>query len=73
MAIIKKFTGNKIHPDDVLDGAINKMDSVMVIGYDHDGDLYVASSSSNPKDMIWVLEDTKQAILEARKSTPEPA
>lgn len=40
--------GFKVTPDDVLQHAIGRLDSVLVVGLSKDGDLYVAGSHGAP-------------------------
>jgi len=53
-----------IDPDKVLEGALGKLDLGMVIGYDKEDILYVASSTSQIGDLILILERDKQFLLE---------
>jgi len=48
---------------DVLAGAAH-LKSVVVIGYDFEDDLYIASSSSIPSKTLWLLEKGKQVVLD---------
>lgn len=52
-----------IDPDTVLQAAIGKLKTVVVIGYDADGDEYFASSEADGADVLWHLERAKQALL----------
>jgi hypothetical protein len=66
-AKILDFTGITrldLDPDRVLAKAIGAVDSVIVIGYDKDGDLYIATSYADGGDMLWALEQTKKKLLE---------
>lgn len=56
-----------IPPDTVLEGAIGKLETVVVIGWTHDGDLYVAGTSSKPAEVSWLMENAKQLLLELAK------
>ena len=49
--------------DMVLDGAKDKLDSVIVLGYDKDGILYMASSSSDVAEKVLMLEMAKLQFL----------
>lgn len=67
MSNIVKFTGITtvdIPPDTVLEGAMGKLESVLVVGWDHEGDLYVASTSSKPSEAAWLMENAKKFRLE---------
>ena len=66
-AKILDFTGITrldLDPDRVLAKAIGAVDSVIVIGYAKDGDLYIATSYADGGDMLWALEQTKKKLLE---------
>lgn len=53
-----------IPPADILSGALAaNLDSVMVIGWDGGGDLYVASSTGDAAELILLLELAKRATL----------
>lgn len=53
-------------PDRILEQAIGKLKGVVVIGWDHDGQFYGASSYADGGDCLWLLELCKKALLEAR-------
>jgi len=60
---IGPITGNIIPPENVLNGAIDAgLTEVTVIGYDQDGQIYVASTTS-PADVMWCLEEAKHYLL----------
>lgn len=43
-----------ISPDDVLNSAVGKLDQVLILGWDKDGELYVASSTSDMKLTVYL-------------------
>lgn len=43
-----------IDPDDVLTGALGKMDQVLVIGFDKDGAFYTAASQGDLAQALWI-------------------
>lgn len=53
-----------IDPDRVLSQAAGKLQGVVVVGYDKDGEFYVASSYADGGDMLWALELAKKKLLE---------
>lgn len=53
-----------IPADRVLEQAIDKLDGVLVIGYDKDGDLYAASSYADGGMVMWLLEHCKYKLME---------
>lgn len=66
-AQILDFTGITsldIDPDRVLAKAQGQLQAVVVIGYDQDGQLYVATSYADGGDMLWALEQAKRKLLE---------
>lgn len=66
-AKILDFTGitsRDIDPERVLIKAQGQLQAVVVIGYDQDGDLYVATSYADGGDMLWALEQAKEKLLE---------
>ena len=50
--------------DSILEQAKGKMDDVVLIGWDKDGELYFASSLADGGDVLWLIEKCKQALLE---------
>lgn len=58
-------TSLDIDPDRVLTKAVGKMQGVVVLGYDQDGDFYFASSFSDGGDVVWLFEVAKKKLLEA--------
>ena len=50
-------------PDRVLEGAKGKMEGVVLIGWDKDGDFYGASSYADGGDVLWLLEQCKRMLL----------
>jgi hypothetical protein len=66
MAEILKFTGSTRHdidPDEVLEGAKGQLKSVVVIGYDAEGDIFLASSSADGKTVNWLLDKVKHKLI----------
>ena len=43
-----------IDPDDVLNGALGKLDRVLVIGYAKDGGFYTAASDGDMAQALWL-------------------
>lgn len=54
------------NPDVVLEAAKGNVEHVLVMGYDHDGEMYVASSPyfADGGNMLWLLETVKQRLLD---------
>lgn len=67
MSNIVRFSGiTKLDmpADHVLESAVGKLEGVVVLGYDKDGQEYFASSYADGGDMLWLLERAKKALLE---------
>jgi len=52
-----------IPPDKVLEKAIGKMDSVVIMGYDKEGEEVFASSIADGGQVLWLLEKCKLKLL----------
>lgn len=52
-----------IPPDRVLEGAVGELTCVVVVGYDHDGEEYFASSTADDERILWLLERLKARVL----------
>lgn len=52
--------------DRVLEQAVGKLQGVIVIGFDHEGEFYAASSYADGGNAIWLLEVCKKRILESQ-------
>lgn len=50
--------------DRILEQAVGKLQGVIVIGFDHEGEFYGASSYADGGNAIWLLEVCKKRILE---------
>lgn len=65
---IVRFTGLTkldLEPDTILQKAIGELKEVLIIGTTLDGNQYLASSSSDAKNMIWHIETAKFMIMES--------
>ncbi len=49
--------------DRVLEGAKDKLEGVILIGYDHDGETYFASTYADGGEVLWLMEQCKKALL----------
>ena len=66
MAEILKFTGITfldMPTDTILDGAMGKLESVIVLGYTTDGEEYFASSMADGADALWHLQRAAHKLL----------
>ncbi len=50
-------------PDYILEASKEKLEGLIIIGYDKDGDEYFASSYADGGTVIWLLERCKQKLL----------
>jgi hypothetical protein len=57
----------KIPAEKILRGAADKLDDVVIIGWDKQGKLYFASSEPDGGDVLWLLETAKKALLEGEE------
>jgi len=67
MTNVVRFTGiTKLDmpADHVIESALGKLEGVVILGYDKDGQEYFASSYADGGDMLWLLERAKKALLE---------
>ena len=60
---LNNITHLDLPPDRILENAIGKMDSVVLLGYDKEGTEYFASSIADGGDVLWLLERCKQDLL----------
>lgn len=59
------YTVVEIPVETVLDGAKDQdIDHLVIMGRKKDGAYYFASSTSDAKDMMWICEKFKQALLD---------
>ena len=52
-----------LDPDMVLENTKGKLEGVIIIGYDHMGVEYFASSYADGGDVLWLLERMKMRLL----------
>lgn len=50
--------------DTVLEQAKENMASVLLIGFDNDGELYFASTMADGGEVMWLIEMAKKRLLE---------
>lgn len=50
-------------PDQILEAAMGKMESVILIGYDENGEHYFASNIADGGTCIWLVEQFKRELL----------
>lgn len=49
--------------DRVLEGGKDQLESVVIIGYDNNGEEYFASTIASGPEVLWLLERCKQRLL----------
>jgi hypothetical protein len=52
-----------LDPDMVLENTKGRLEGVIIIGYDHMGVEYFASSYADGGDVLWLLERMKMRLL----------
>lgn len=57
------ITNQPLPPDRLLLAAVGKMQYVVIIGLDKDGDEYFAASEADGGDAVWHLERAKLKLL----------
>lgn len=60
---LNNITRLDIPADTVLENAKGQMEGVVLIGWDNDGDLYFGSTYADGGTVLWLLEKTKQRLL----------
>ena len=50
--------------DTVLEEAKEKMESVLLIGFDKEGELYFASTMADGGEALWLIEMAKKRLME---------
>lgn len=63
VADLTVITTLDMDPDRVLQQAVGKMDEVVIIGFDKDGNEYFASSKSDAGDILFHLERAKHKLM----------
>ena len=58
------FTKLDIPPDRVLSSAVDKLQDVVIVGWEKETSLlYFASSTANGPEILWLLEKAKERLL----------
>ena len=52
-------------PDRILEAAKGKMEGVVIVGFDKDGEVYAASSYADGGRVMWLLEACKTKMMES--------
>ena len=53
-----------IDPDRLLNAAEGNVETVVIIGYDKNGDFYFSSSKADGAEVLWLMELTRKALME---------
>lgn len=51
--------------DRILENAKGQLEGVIIIGFDHEGEVYAASSYADGGDVMWLLEACKTKMMES--------
>lgn len=62
---------SEVTVDTILDSAKTHLKDVLVIGWEEDGSLYAASSMPEGDKVLWLLENTKNLLMEASAQQDE--
>lgn len=65
--MIIQFTGLTKHdlpPDQILEAAMGKLDEVVILGWDKEGQLYFASTKADGPNVLWLMEVAKKELLD---------
>lgn len=57
-------TSLDLDPEVILEGAAGKLKTVVILGYDHAGAEYFASSVADGGTVMWMMERCKKALME---------
>lgn len=55
-------------PDEVIKNSLGRLDTVMIVGYDKDGEYFFASSSADGGICMWLLEQAKRSLFDAAET-----
>ena len=53
-------------PDKILEWSKGKLEGVVVMGWDKDGNQYFASSYAAGPEVLWLLESCKQSLINVK-------
>ena len=65
---LNNITRLDLPPDRVLDGAKGKLEGLVILGYDKEGNEYFASTYADGGDVLWLLERCKVNLLTGTES-----
>jgi len=61
---LNAITTMDLSPEQVLESARGKLEGVVLIGFDKEGEEYFASSYADGGMVLWLLEKCKKKLLE---------
>lgn len=64
VVILPVETSLDICPNRILSAAIDKLENALVIGRDHEGHLYFASSMADAPSVLFLLELAKKQVMD---------
>jgi len=64
VSILPIGNGEQYDPDLFLQKAIGKLDTVLIIGSDKDGDFFFTNTLGKSKDVLWLLELARFNLME---------
>lgn len=71
--VLNVVTNMNIEPDRVLEAALaHDLDSVVVLGYDKDGEEYLASSIADGGTVLWLMERLKHKLITGQCGRERP-
>lgn len=63
ITILQCVTRLDIPVERVLEQAQDRLETIVIMGWDKDGDLYFASSVADGGEVLWLMELCKKALL----------
>jgi hypothetical protein len=63
VVILSVDTCLNIDAERVLTGAAGRLASVVVVGFDHEGELYFAANEADARDVLWKLELARHRLM----------
>jgi hypothetical protein len=64
VVVLPVVTKLDLPPDRIIEAALGKLESVVIMGYDKDGNEYFAASCADGGDVLWILERSKLKLLQ---------
>lgn len=64
IVIWKGVTKHDLPPDRLLDSALGRLDNLVIMGWDKEGELYFASSMADGGNVLWLMRLCERKLLE---------